>query len=175
VFTNNQPLCLAAIFLISANAFAQTVVGGSPSVLIPAVGVAPTESVQVNVTNMAPQSLTGGIENCSGVILFYYSPANSPNSVLPFAQTGFSVAGGQTFSFSAPYSSTGGTGQRQMIRPAINLAITTSGTTPACILASSVEIFDTTTGVLHAIFAPPILTQGIDSGSAARSVVTPVR
>ena len=97
MFTNGKFLDFAAgVLLMGVCASAQTVVGGSPSVLIPAVGVAATESVQVNVTNMAPLSPNGGVEpNCSGIILFYYSPANSPNSVLPFAQTGFSVASGQ--------------------------------------------------------------------------------
>jgi len=168
VFTKGKYLDFAAaVLLMGVCAPAQTVVGGSPSVLIPAIGVAPTESVQVNVTNMAPQSLNGSIQNCSGIILFYYSPANSPNSVLPFAQTGFSVASGQSFSFSAPYSSTSGTGGRQVIRPAINLSITTSGTTPACILVSSVETFDTSSGVVHAVINPPAVTQGVDSSSQA--------
>ena len=172
----------AGALLMGMCASAQTVVGGSPSVLIPAIGMAATESVQVNVTNMAPQSPNGGVEtNCSGIILFYYTPANSPNSVLPFAHTGFSVAGGQSFSFSVPYSSTNGTGGRQVIRPAINLAITTSGTTPACILVSSVETLDSSSGVVHAVISPPPVIQGVDSmavgalpkGSGSRGGVGP--
>jgi hypothetical protein len=174
VFINEKYLVFAAgVLLVAACASAQTVVGGSPSVMIPAVGVAATESVQVNVTNMAPLSPNGGVEsNCSGIILFYYSPVNSPNSVLPFAQTGFSVASGQSFSFSAPYSSTSGAGGRQVIRPAINLAITTSGTAPACMLISSVEIFDTSSSVVHAVINPPAVTQGVDSSSQARAAAT---
>jgi hypothetical protein len=72
VFTNGKFLDFAAgVLLMGVCASAQTVVGGSPSVLIPAVGVAATESVQVNVTNMAPLSPNGGVEpNCSGIILF---------------------------------------------------------------------------------------------------------
>jgi hypothetical protein len=177
VFTKAKYLGFAAgVLLMGVCASAQTVVGGSPSVLIPAVGVAPTESVQVNVTNMAPLSPNGGVEpNCSGIILFYYSPANSPNSVLPFAETGFSVASGQSFSFSAPYSSTSGTGGRQVIRAAINLAITTSGTTPACILVSSVETFDTSSSVVHAVINPPAVTQGVASSSQARAAATSLR
>jgi len=176
VFTIGKYPGFAAVLFMSVCASAQTVVGGSPSVLIPAVGVAPTETVQVNVTNMAPFSPNGGVEpNCSGVILFYYSPANSPNSVLPFAQAGFSVASGQSFSFSTPYSATTGTGGRQVIRPAINLAITISGTTPACILVSSVETFDTSSNVVHAVINPPALTQGLDGNSQARAAATSVR
>jgi len=95
--------------------------------------------------------------------------------VIPFAQTGFSVVSGQTFSFSAPYSSTTGTGGRQTIRPAINLGVTTSGTTPACILVSSVETFDTSSGVVHAIINPPAITQGVGSSSQTRAAATSVR
>jgi hypothetical protein len=71
VFTKAKYLGFAAgVLLMGVCASAQTVVGGSPSVLIPAVGVAPTESVQVNVTNMAPLSPNGRVEpNCSGIIL----------------------------------------------------------------------------------------------------------
>jgi len=177
VFTKAKYLGFAAgVLLMGVCASTQTVVGGSPSVLIPAVGVAPTESVQVNVTNMAPFSPNGGVEpNCTGVILFYYSPAYSPNSVLPFAQTGFSVTSGQSFSFSTPYSSSGGTGGRQVIRPAINLAITINGPNPACILVSSVETFDTSSGVVHAVINPPAVTQGVESSSQARAAATSLR
>jgi hypothetical protein len=69
----------AGALLVVVTASAQTVVGGSPSVLIPAVGVAPTESVQVNVTNMAPFSPNGDVEpNCTGVILFLLRPCLQP-------------------------------------------------------------------------------------------------
>lgn len=122
---------------------------------IPAVGISALEMVQVNVTNMAPFSPAGGLEpNCTGVILFYSSPAYSPGSVLPFAQKTFSITSGQTFSFSTNYSATGGNGDRQVIRPAVNLA-TTVGTAPACILVTSVETFDASTGATHAVITPP--------------------
>jgi len=63
VSTKTKDLRFAAgVLLMGVCASAQTVVGGSPSVLIPAIGVAPTESVQVNVTNMAPLSPNGGVE-----------------------------------------------------------------------------------------------------------------
>jgi len=112
VSKQNKHLTLAAaIFLLALNSSAQTIAGGAPSVPIPAVGISALEMVQVNVTNMAPFSPAGGLEpNCTGVILFYSSPAYSPGSVLPFAQKTFSITSGQTFSFSTNYSATGGNG-----------------------------------------------------------------
>ena len=150
------------------------------AVMIPAIGISPTETVQVNVTNMAPLPLAGGLApTCQSVILFYYTPSNSPGSLTPFAQMTFSVVSGQTFSFAAPYASTPGTGGRQMIRPAINLAtqngvvengIVTSS--PICILVTSVETFDTTNGVSHSVVNPPPVTQTPDSSTQARAAVT---
>jgi hypothetical protein len=57
-----------------------------------------------------------------------------------------------------------------VIRPAINLATTTSGTTPACILVSSVETFDTSSSVVHAVINPPAVTQrsGLEFPGASR-------
>lgn len=145
--------------------------------LIPAVGMAATESVEVNVSNMAPLPANGGAEpNCTGIILFYYSPSYSPTSVLPFAQATFSIASGQSFSFAVQYSSTGGTGGRQVIRPAINLGhqVAANGVTPACILVSSVETTDTATGVTHAAINPPPVSRGLDSGvTSCQSVFRP--
>jgi hypothetical protein len=137
---------------------------------VPPVGLAVTETAQVNVVNTAVASSLvsgGGVPggsasggttgpSCSGSIAFY----NSKGAIIGSAAT-FTVTTGQIFSVALPYSSTAGSGARTVIRAVItNQTPITALGIPPCDLAYSMEIYDTATGVAHAVVsgvvAPPL-------------------
>jgi hypothetical protein len=108
------------------------------TVNLPSVGMASTETAQVNVVNTAGTSGT----SCSATISFL----DTNGSTIGNATT-FTIGGGQTFSVSLPFSQAPGTSARAQIRAVVNV------TTSSCALMSSFELFDTATGVLHALFS----------------------
>lgn len=114
------------------------------------IGVAPTETAQVNVVNtaVAPTSSTTA-PSCSGTISFL----NASGAVIGTA-TKFTAAAGQIVSATLPYGSAGVAGSaRAEIRAEIQLTTTTPTANtpiPACSLSYSLETYDTTTGATHA-------------------------
>jgi hypothetical protein len=159
----------AGLLLVAFSAFGQvaitTATSAPPSPQLPPVGLAVTETAQVNVVNTAlPPSLGGAAPNCSGTIAFY-GGAGGGSILGPVAA--FEVGYGQMFSVALPYASTGASGPRTVIRVAITLSAiripTATGIEIApCTLASSLETYDTATGVTHA-FASGVATQGLTS------------
>jgi hypothetical protein len=105
--------------------------------------------------------LGGAAPYCSGTIVFY-GGAGGGSILGPV--TAFAVESGQMFSVALPYASAGASGSRTVIRVAITLSAvmvpTATGPEAApCTLASSLETYDTATGVTHA-FASGVATQG---------------
>ena len=72
------------------------------------------------------------------------------NAVPKGIRTAFS---GQTFSAKLPYATTAASG-RTVVRGEVSVTVT-PGT--ACVLATTLETYDTTTGVTHVFFAGPEL------------------
>ena len=150
------PPALAGLLFIAAAAFAQTTTTTAvmPSPQLPPIGLAATETAQVNVANTALPSPAGGAEPvCNGTIAFY---GEGPLIIGPV--TGFSVQSGSTTFAALPYSLTGASGSRTVIRVAITLSpvniMTAAGPQIApCTLTSSLETYDTGTGVTHASVA----------------------
>jgi 2-methylcitrate dehydratase PrpD len=105
---------------------------------LPSVGIASTETVQVNVVNTANTSGT----SCSASMSFLDTSGNTIGNT-----TTFTIGGGQTFSVNLPFSQVPGTAARAQIRAVVTV------TTSSCALMSSLELFDTATGVLHALFS----------------------
>ena len=156
---NKSILILCGGFLLTAlAAMGQT---GGPliaSSVLPPVGMASTETVQVNVVNNAntPTSADAAAPSCSGTIAFY----SAGGSMIGTA-TSFAIGNGQIFSASLPYSATGAIGARTVVRAVITLTATWAGLVPplACALGSSIETYETLTGVTHAFGAgatPPL-------------------
>ena len=122
------------------------------------VGLAPTETAQVNVVNTAqvPATTTTAVSSCTGTISFL----NASGAVIG-KPTPFTVTAGQVFSASLPYGSAGVTGgARPEIRGEVQVTPTATTTTttpptfaPACSLSYSFETFDTGTGVTHVFIA----------------------
>ena len=119
------------------------------------VGLASSETAQVNVVNLAPsvQSVApGSIPNqgvkalCTGSITFYNASGNIITS-----SPSFSITSGQIFSATLPYSETLPTNGTSSARTAVWATVTIGGnnTAGACEPAANIETFDTATGVTH--------------------------
>jgi hypothetical protein len=153
------PAFSAGVFFTALSAFGQIMIQPGASVLappsqFPPIGLAASETAQVNVANTATQSVGGTAPSCTGTITFY----NASGAIIG-AATSFTVGSGQIFSATLPYASTGAAGSRTVFRVAIALTslvaqfgIQSSGP-PPCALSSSLETYDTATGVTHLVIA----------------------
>lgn len=146
------PLFAAGLLAAAVSAFGQTVT--APTALtftassnLPPFGLGSTETAQVNVVNTAAASSNGTAASCSGTIAFY-----NANGVIIGTATPFTALGtGKIFSATLAYASTGGTGSRMVLRAEITDTATLAGFQSApCALSSSLEIYDSSTGVTHA-------------------------
>jgi len=117
------------------------------------VGLASSETAQINVVNLASNSASGTAASCTGTVSFL----NTSNVTIG-PVTSFTIATGETSSVTLPYSATGGSGARVLIRGVVLLTETKSTAAP-CVLQTSLETFDTSTGVTHLL---------IGSGDAVR-------
>ncbi len=108
------------------------------------IGLATSETAQINLANIASASSSGTAASCTGTISFLDASGNTIG-----AATSFTVTSGQIFSASLPYWSTGASG-RTVIRGLVQLTESSSSSAP-CAVSSSLEIFDTGTGVTHAV------------------------
>jgi hypothetical protein len=154
----------AGVFFITVSAFGQPPILTSPYATplfqLPPIGLAGSETAQVNLINTATTATpsTGAVEpSCTGTITFY----NASGSIIGSA-TSFTAGSGQIVSVSLPYASTGASGSRIVIRVGIVLLATATGPQPPppCALASSLETYDTATGVTH-LFASGVAAQGL--------------
>jgi hypothetical protein len=120
-----------------------------------AVGLASTETAQVNVVNLAAsvQSVTPGSTPadgvkalCTGGVTFYNSSGDITTSSPSFA-----IGSGQIFSATLPYSETLPANGTSSARTAVWATVTIGGnnTANACAPAANIETFDTATGVAH--------------------------
>ena len=117
------------------------------------VGLASSETAQINVVNLASKSSSGTAASCTGTVSFLNASGTT------FATgTSFTIATGETSSVTLPYSATGGSGARVLIRGVVLLTESNSPAAP-CVLQTSLETFDTSTGVTHLL---------IGSGDAVR-------
>ena len=106
------------------------------------VGVGSTETVQINVANLASNSTSGAAASCTGSITFNNSTGNAIG-----ASTTFTVTAGQISSAALPFAKIGGTARTEVIGV---IALTTTSTSQApCELHYSLETYDTGTGATH--------------------------
>lgn len=152
-FRNFAFLLLAGL---SAGAWAQTTTTSTVTQTfhLPQVGLAASETAQVNVTNLAANASNGTAASCTGTISF----VNPGGSTIGTAAS-FTVASGKTDSVTLPYASTAASGRTE-VRGVITLTTTSSAPAP-CNLVSSMETFDSTSGVTHAYFAGPQATVNV--------------
>jgi len=126
--------------------------------VLPPMGLAASETAQVNIVNSALPVPGVTAPTCAGSVAFY----NESGSIIGNA-TNFTVGSGQIFSVTLPFGSAGASGSRTVVRVQITPATVTIGglePPPSCILASSLETYDTASGVTHA-FAAGVAAPGI--------------
>jgi hypothetical protein len=149
-----------ALFLIASAAWmassaaAQTSATFTRDFNYPPVGIASTETIQINVLNNAAASSSGTAASCTGTITF----KNASGTTIGTAAT-FSGTSGQVFSASLPFSKAGATGTRAEIVGSVQLTTSTSSSTP-CALAQSLETFDTSSGVTHVFLGGSFIQGG---------------
>lgn len=150
-------LAIAAAGLAASGALAQTITTPSPvtrtSSFVP-VGLAASESAQINVVNLAQPATSGGTApSCTGTISFLNSKGTAIGSA-----TSFTLGSGQMASATLPYSSTASSGRTE-IRGVVTLT-STPGSGARCSLSSSMETFDTSNSVTHVFIEGPQVAPG---------------
>jgi hypothetical protein len=119
---------------------------------LPPLGLAASETAQVNVVNTLLPPPNGGVAPfCSGTVVFYDSMGGVVGQIRPFQ-----LESAQMFLTPFEFASAGAAGQRTVVLAVIYLSpfkvATAAGpaVTP-CSIISSLETFDTVTGVTHAV------------------------
>lgn len=129
---------------VTASMFAQTTTSTTRNVSLGPIGVGSTETVQINVANLASNSSTGTAASCTGTITFNNTTGNAIGT-----STSFTVGAGQIFSASLPFGKLTSSTTRTQVIGVIGLTTSSTTRTP-CSLHYSLETFDTTTGATHA-------------------------
>ena len=122
--------------------------------VFPPIGLAASETASITVVNTAAAvSSAGGTgtapvpaPSCAGTISFF----NANGEI--GTPTPFTVASGQFKTVPLSFASAGLTGNRGEIRGTVSVTISTSAPTP-CSPISSMETYDSTTGVTHALMS----------------------
>jgi hypothetical protein len=133
-------LTVAALAGTVAMAQTTTTITVTREATYPPVGLASSETAQINVANLASNSAKGTAASCSGTIAFLNSSGVTIGSATPFT-----VTSGQIYSVSLPFAKTGAS-VRTEIRGVIGYSTTSD---VPCTLSSSLETYDSTTGVTH--------------------------
>ena len=146
---------LSAALFGAAACIAQTTTTGTltQSTDTPPVGLASSETLQINVVNTASNSPNGTAASCTGTISFLNASGAAIGS-----PTTFTVASGSIASVSLPFGKTGATGTRTEVRGAIARTFTPGPTvfgSAPCSLQATLETYDTSTGVTH-VYLPNI-------------------
>lgn len=141
----NFSLLFAVAAALTGSAFAQTTFTRTTSYAFPVVGLGSTESIGVNLSNMAANPTSGTASSCTGSVTF----ANASGAVIGTATT-FTLAANAATSINLTSSSAGISGTRGLIHATV-ASTTTSGV--PCQLSFSLNTFDTSSGATH-IFLP---------------------
>jgi hypothetical protein len=141
-------LSLGAAALVQTAA-AQIVVTRSFS--FPPVGLASSETLQVNVSNVAASAANGTAAACAGNVSFF----NAAGTAIGTATT-FSVAAGVTQSIPLTFAKSGLSGVRGEVRAVIQTTSGVGRNAAPCSLESSLETFDSTLGVTHVYLSSAI-------------------
>jgi len=113
----------------------------------PPIGLAPTETAQITVINMASNPTNGNAASCTGAMTFMSVPTNGSAGSVIGSATNFTVTAGANAS--AKLSGGGLFAARQEIRGTVTLTLSAATAAP-CSLSIVLETYDTGTGATHA-------------------------
>jgi len=151
---------IAAAIAAVSGVLAQTTTTTTRNFTIGPIGVGSTETIQVNVANLATNSTNGTAASCAGSITLNNVTGNAIGT-----STSFTVTAGQIFSASLPFARISTTTARTEVIGVI--ALTTSSTTRTpCSLHYSLETFDTATGATHSHVSG--VADGVGGGGQGR-------
>jgi hypothetical protein len=155
VSTNEPTLRFATLRRLQIRFWPHTTGTAPPSEVLlhlPPLGLAASETAQVNVVNTLRPPPNGGVAPfCSGTVVFYDSRGGVVGQIRPFQ-----LESAQMFSTPLDFASASPSGQRTAVLAVICLSpfkVTSdagAAVTP-CSITSSLETFDTVTGVTHAV------------------------
>lgn len=131
---------LAATAAMAQTTTTTTTTTATREATYPPVGLATSETLQINVVNLASNSSSGTAASCTGTITFV-----NPSGATIGSAASFTVTSGQTSSISLPFAKSGASARTE-IRGVISYTVTSD---VPCSLASSLETYDTATGVTH--------------------------
>jgi hypothetical protein len=158
MLATKSPLFVSAslVILLAASAAAQGPLAPAPPPVsfsrnynFPPVGLAGTETLQVNVVNMAPSAPT----SCTGTISFANASGTAIGTPVPFT-----IGPGQVYSAPLPFSKTAYSSRGEIVasvQQTVTFSTVMSSLGAPCSLAISLETFDTGTGVTHALLTNP--------------------
>jgi hypothetical protein len=137
---------LLSIYVLAACTFAQTPAPTfTRDYAFPPVGLASSETAQLNVVNIAPASTANNetAPACTGTITY----ANASGKAIG-APTSFTTTGSQVSSTQLTFSQLAASGTRAEFVASVQLTRSLPATEP-CSLVFSLETFDTSSGVTH--------------------------
>jgi len=133
---------------LGMTAQAQTPVSATRDLVFPPVGLAFTETAQINVANTSANPTTGTVASCTGTISF-----NTATGAAAETPVKFTVTAGQIFSAELTAAKLGVVnGQRSEFIGSVQVTLTPK--TP-CTLSISLETFDSTSGATHVYLQSP--------------------
>lgn len=156
-------LSFAAV--LSGSAVAQTTtLTRTSTYTFPLVGLATSESIEVNLINLASNLSNGTAASCTGSVTFM----NAAAGTVIGGATNFTLAANAVASISpSTTSNVVYTGNRALMRVVLETTTTNPGV--PCSLASTLTTFDTSSGVTHVLLvgnAPVTATPVVFFGSA---------
>ncbi|MDE3164826.1 MAG: hypothetical protein KGN36_03395 [Acidobacteriota bacterium] len=166
---------VVGLFLITIVAFGQDTPAPptAPGNTTAPIGASSSETVQVNIVNPAAlaYNVVGYGVTCTGTLTFY----NASGAPIGTAVS-VKVVNAQVFSAKLPYASIGASELHTVVWAAITLTgagSVGSGAFPPpsaspCALSTSIEVYDTATGVIHAMAGTPVTLAGTERGTTLR-------
>lgn len=122
----------------------------------PAVGLASSETAQINLVNTAANASNGTAASCTGSVTFLNASGAAIGSATPFT-----VASGAIVSISLPFGKSGATGTRTEILATVSRTVT-QNSGPPCKLQVTLETYDTSTGATHVYLPNSVAIPGFE-------------
>ncbi len=141
---------LAAVTALTAASALADPPTGTRTATFPPVGLASSETAQVNLVNLASNpssSSSNAAASCTGSVTFL----DATGAAIGKATT-FTVASGQIVSVKLPFSATAASGRTEF---RASVALNVGEGAAACDLQSSLETYDSGTGVTHVFLSGP--------------------
>jgi hypothetical protein len=152
-------LCGFATVAVAQTAVATSTITRDYS--FPPVGLASSESAQVNVVNLAtmPTVASATAPTCTGTIAFANAGGKAIGSPVSYTTTG-----SQVFSTQLTFSQLGATGTRGEFVASVQTTGSFLLSRGSCVLGFSLETFDESTGVTHVYLGSSTATSALPTG-----------